>query len=86
MPQPKYKMGQKVQIIHIKDRNGKAKYPFIEKAVGKTGNIVDCAYFGAGNIPNVKSNPYESVSIYIYSVSIDGETVSSIPEFALGSV
>jgi len=74
----KYRNGQKVRIIEIKDENGNLKHPQIQEYIDKTGIIV--RGFDYRMDPKHKAEPYPS---YVVRLDTGTETKIPIPEDAL---
>lgn len=74
----KYRSGQRVKILEIKDQNGHSKYPQIQEYINKTG--ITMRGFGARVDPAGKVAPFPS---WVVRLDEGTETKIPIPEEAL---
>jgi len=68
----KYRNGQKIKIIEVKDQHGHLKYPQIQEYVNETGIIV--RGFDYRMDRNERIEPYPS-----YEVRLDTGTLTRVP-------
>ena len=68
----KYRNGQRVKIVEVKDQHGHLKYPQIQEYVKETGIIV--MGFASRMNRNEKIEPYPS-----YEVRLDKGTLTRVP-------
>jgi hypothetical protein len=77
----KYREGQKVKILEVKDSKGKLKYPEIQEYIDRVGTIVKG--FDVRMSPDEKFEDYPSYQIEID----DGEmTKVPVPEEAISKI
>ena len=77
--EPKYKKGQKVQIISVKDDNGNDKHAHNKKYVDEKGVILDAFYLGQFHVLYYKEHLPETS--YIYKVRLgNSNTVVTVAE------
>ena len=77
--EPKYKKGQKVAIISVKDQHGKIKYAHNKKYVDAKGVVLDSFHLGHFHVLYYKDHlPEDS---YIYKVRLGNtNTVVTVAE------
>jgi hypothetical protein len=77
--EPKYKKGQEVTIISVKDSHGHMKYDHNEKYVGEKGKVLDSFYLRQFHVLYYKDRLPEDA--YIYKVRLSfGDTVVTVAE------
>ena len=76
---PKYKKGQKVTIISVKDPKGRDKYVHNKKYVGLKGVILDSFHLGQFHVLYYKDHLSEDT--YVYKVRLGNtNTVVTVSE------
>lgn len=80
--EPKYRKGQKVKIIKVKDQHGHLKYPEIEQYANETGIIIGAVFTSIRNVVGMEE--HVPGDLYIYQVRLDkGITLKAVLEDAL---
>ena len=77
----KYKNGQKIKIIEVKNQHGHLKYPELQEHINDTGEIEDSYIIPMQAIPK---NSFKIENYPIYKVSLDkGIILDAVVEDAL---
>ena len=78
----KYRNGQKVKIIEVRDQHGHLKYPQIQEYINETGIIIGSEFTSIRNLAGMEE--YAPGDFYIYQVRLNkGITLEAVLEDAL---
>ena len=80
--EPKYKNGQKVKIVSVKNQHLRTKYPEIEQYANETGIVIGAVFTSIRNVVGMEE--HVPGDLYIYQVRLDrGITLKAVLEDAL---
>ena len=66
----KYRSGQKIKILEVKNEYGNLKYPEIQEHINETGTILDCS-----PMTGVKGTRAEGFEQYLYYIRLDKDDI-----------
>jgi hypothetical protein len=71
---PKYKKGNKVRIIEVKNQDGELKYPNIQKHINKTGTVLSSLLMPIKGLKNTSLED-EILDVHMYKIQLDNTTI-----------
>ncbi len=85
--EPKYRNGQKIKIIEVKNEHGHLKYPEIQERVNETGTTLD-SYFIPMRGVNGTTLAGEVYDLYLYKIRLDKDDIilEAVTEDALAAL
>ena len=73
----KYRNGQRVKIIEVKDQHGHLKYPEIEQYANETGIVIGAVFTSIRNVVGMEE--HVPGDLYIYQVRLDTGALTKVP-------